>query len=400
MNNVLQTIPMKFGGGFLKHYAHNLITDPRVAIVEIVSNCSDAGADLIEITWPDKNGEEFSIRDNGTGMAYDEFVNIWTELSYNRRDSGNEIIFPPGNKNSSNRKLFGKNGKGRLSLFCFADEYQVKTMKDGELCTFTIRREYERSNSPFYIELREQRSVDKSLHGTVISCKAYYNHISVDKFIELIGSKFIADASLEIKVNGQTIELTNLENATHQDVETPYGEIEIYMFDGGRPGRTSQHHGIAWHVDNKGVGKIKWRDPNRLFTVDARISEAWRYTFIVVANILADSVNTDWTGFNETEKTNTVLRIAIQHIQKILNGLFFQKREERKRKALGKNRERLTPLSQSSKNRIGEFVDELQEEVQTLEQNILNAAVGVFANLEQARTGYTLHTTTRNHNTQ
>ena len=263
-------------------------------------------------------------------------------------------------------------------------------MKDGELCIFTIRREYERGNSPFYIEPMDRRSVDKSLHGTFISCKAYYDHISVDKFIKLIGSKFIADASLEIKVNGQTIELTDLENAAHQDVETPYGEIEIYMFDGGRPGRTSQHHGIAWHVNNKGVGKIKWRDPNRLFTVDARISEAWRYTFIVVADILADSVNTDWTGFNETEKTNTVLRIATQHIQKIMNGLFSRKREERKRKALGKNRERLTPLPQSSKNRIGEFVDELQEEVQTLKQDILNAAVGVFANLEQSRTGYTL----------
>ena len=72
----------RFGKGFLDDHAGRVISNPHIAIVELVANSWDAGARRVNITWPD-NGGDFEILDDGTGMTKDEFENIWPELNYN-----------------------------------------------------------------------------------------------------------------------------------------------------------------------------------------------------------------------------------------------------------------------------------------------------------------------------
>lgn len=389
MISEFQVVESRLGGRFLADFADKLVSDPKVAIVEIISNCSDAGADLVEIEWPHKNGGDLSVLDNGTGMTFDEFVSIWPELPYTRHDAGADIVFPDGNK-TSNRKLYGVNGKGRLSLFCFDSEYRVETWKQGESSAFVVRRQDVSGRSVFDIEPTRREPVKSELHGLKISCKAYFNHIPLHGLKELIGAKFVADPSFEIRVNGEAISLTDLRSAQSEIVPSEYGVIQIYLLDSRSPGRTSQHHGVAWHVHNKVVGKIEWRDPNGLISLDARTSEAKRYSFVAVVDILADSVKTDWTGFRETEKTVSVLRRAGEYIQAKLDDLFYEKRLERKQLALKDNNKELKKLSESSMKRINNYVDRIQTEVRTIDQKTLNATVKLFANMEQALTGYGL----------
>ena len=55
MNNVqipLPDVPFSFGPKFLQDHAGHIMTDPRIALVELVANSYDAGAPLVEITWP------------------------------------------------------------------------------------------------------------------------------------------------------------------------------------------------------------------------------------------------------------------------------------------------------------------------------------------------------------
>jgi hypothetical protein len=381
-------IPMRFGDKFLSNYAPNLISDPEVAIVEIISNCWDAGADQVDITWPNDQGRDFVIADNGTGMTFDEFIKIWSELSYNRADEGKEVKFPSGNRTSL-RKIFGRNGKGRLSLFCFDDEYIVETAKDGEKCRFRIERKYERGNTPFLIHTEER--VPSQEHGTKLICKARWKHIATKRLIELIGSKFISQPSFEIYVDDTRITLTDLKNIGEKStLNTIHGTVDIYVLDSGKRGRTSQQHGVAWWVNGRGVGKQGWKGPNGTSLIDARTTEAMRYTFIVIANILESEVKDDWTGFVESERTEHILDKVNQYIQKRLDDLFAQKRLERRKEALKLNREKLKPLSSPARQRVGKFIDELQTEVPTLKPEHLNAAVGIFANLEQTRSGYLL----------
>ena len=389
MKEDVERIPITFDEKFIKDYARRLVNDPEVAIVELVSNCSDAGANIVEIEWPTEQYGDFSIRDDGTGMTYDEFTSIWKTLSYNRREHGDDIVFPRGNT-ETNRKLFGKNGKGRFSLFCFNDDYTVETRKGGERCVFKIQRQPERRADPIQIQLLNRTDDAESSHETVISCCAFRKHIGVDRLVKLIGCKFLGDPSLKISVNGTPVELTTLDGADRETVATRLGEIEIYTLDSGRVGRTSHPHGVAWHVNGKGVGSVDWRDPNRMYTLDARTSEAKRYTFIVVADNLAEYVNPDWTAFIDCDETNEVLEIVSQHIQAKLDELFYEKRQERKQLALKENKKQLSKLPNSSNKRIEKYLDGIQTEVRTIDQKTLNAVVKLLTNLEAASTGYEL----------
>lgn len=387
----IERVPITFDKNFVEQYARRLVKDPEIAIVELISNCSDAGANLVEIDWPTSQYEnnDFSIKDDGTGMTYDEFANIWNTLSYNRREHGNNIVFPSDNTKSA-RKLFGKNGKGRFSLFCFDDDYMVETCKGGERCIFKVQRLPERRVEPIRIELHERVKDDASSHYTIISSCTFKNYVEVERLKDLIACKFLSDPNLKISVNGDPITLTNLEQENREIVETPMGDVEIYTLDSGRGGRTSHPHGVAWHVNGKGVGNVDWRDPNRLYTLDARTTEAKRFTIIVVADVLADFVNPDWTAFEDCDETDEVLEIVSMHIQAKLDDLFYEKRQERKQVAMQENDRDLKKLPSSSLKRINVYVDGIQKAVRTIDQNTLNAAVRFLTELEASSSGYKL----------
>jgi len=107
---------------FFQDYAGKLVADTNVALVELVANCWDAGAKRVDITWPENNGGYFEITDDGHGMTKDEFEKIWGKFNYNRRDNQGVTVDIPGLSNQK-RKVYGRNGKGRYSLFCFSDTY-------------------------------------------------------------------------------------------------------------------------------------------------------------------------------------------------------------------------------------------------------------------------------------
>jgi len=117
-----QDIPVLFGMGFLHDHVGQIIDDPAVAVVELIANCYDAGADRVTVLWPDLPGKTLSITDNGTGMTRQEFERRWKTLAYDRvAEQGTQVVFPPG-VGTAKRTAFGHNGKGRFSPLCFSDE--------------------------------------------------------------------------------------------------------------------------------------------------------------------------------------------------------------------------------------------------------------------------------------
>lgn len=82
-----------FGPSFLHDHLGQIIDDPTVAIVELVANCYDAGADRVDIRWPEMPGQPLSITDNGTGTTHEEFLRRWRTLSYDRAgEQGTEVV--------------------------------------------------------------------------------------------------------------------------------------------------------------------------------------------------------------------------------------------------------------------------------------------------------------------
>lgn len=74
-----------FDDRFLDKYAGPIISDPAVAIVELVANAWDAYATRVDIVWPKRTENiPFSITDNGKGMTPAQFERRWKTLDYNR----------------------------------------------------------------------------------------------------------------------------------------------------------------------------------------------------------------------------------------------------------------------------------------------------------------------------
>lgn len=379
----------RFGSGFLKDHAGKILTDPKIAIVELVANSWDAGADLVEITWPDEYGEDIIIKDNGTGMTHDEFINRWIELSYNRRDEqGPDVVFPTGNQRSS-RQAFGRNGKGRHGMFCFSDTYHVMTIKGGEQNLFRVTRSAS-LNSPFKIdELSRQPSQG---HGLTLSSKMESGQLSISDLTELIGSKFVADPSFRIQVNGEFVELTDLENVsdTYSLTVEGLGIVTIRHFDSRKTGRTSKQHGIAWWVNHRLVGEASWRGFDDNPYLDARKAEAKRHTFVVEADILENSVEADWDAFRDTIEFRKVSAVVKDFILTKIQDLFSDIQKTRKIEAIVSNRSEVKELAPESRKMLGTFVEEIQRRSPTITQKDLNATVEVLAKLEKSRSQYTL----------
>jgi hypothetical protein len=252
----------KFGEGFLKDHAGLIINDPKIALVELVANCWDAGADRVDISWPKQSQpDSFAIRDNGIGMTYDEFARRWLYLNYERlKEQGSEVAFPQNNKRSK-RTAFGRNGKGRMSVFCFTNEYEVETSKDGEYSRFLVRKTSAVSNTPYQVETISQQT-NAPGHGTIIKAELVRNYLSLQVVHDLLGSKFVADPSFQIFLNGEQVELTDIEHlADTRIVSVPdVGDVIVRRFDSGDTGRTSKQHGVAWWVNKRLVGEPSWRD--------------------------------------------------------------------------------------------------------------------------------------------
>jgi hypothetical protein len=296
----LESFAPQFGDGFLQDHAGRILTDPNIAIVELIANSWDAGADCVEITWPQQNEGEFVIADNGSGMTFEEFRRRWSQLKYNRRqEQGNDVEFPAGNQ-KSNRKAFGRNGKGRHAMFCFSDSYTVQTWKNGAQSTFKIKRAVD-SSTPFNVFPGNQTA--REGYGTIIRADVAFSPLSVLDVRELIGSKFISDPSFKIYVNGEQVELTDIESLTKVDIVTVdgLGEILIRHIQSEAGGRTSKQHGVAWWVQKRLVGEPSWRGFDDIPYLDARRTQARHHTFIVEADILANSVKEDWSDFLDTE---------------------------------------------------------------------------------------------------
>jgi len=377
----------------MRDHARTIIEDPKIAIVEVVANCWDAGADRVDITWPaDPRALPIVIEDNGTGMTLEEFRERWGVLNYNRLlNQGDEVFFPPNNRGGQ-RKAFGRNGKGRHALFCFDLEYEVETWKSGLCNHFRIKQDSSR-NGPFTIT--HVSDYPKDNHGTRISTTLMRidKHIRVDILTDLIGSKFVVDPSFHIFVNGDAVQLTDLEERLVSDTRIvevrPYGAVPILLFDSMTRGRTSRQHGVAWWVNKRLVGDASWKGVDIPY-LDARRSQARRYTFVVKADVLADQVESDWTWFQPTEKTQRVVSAVNEEILRWINELMGDVRRDRKSEALRANKKNLQRLPPAAREYVGKFADELQTAHPTIQQRDLTAAVTVFTRLEEARTGYRL----------
>lgn len=82
----------------------DLINDDNIAIVELVKNGIDAGANSVKIEFSTSTSSIF-IEDDGSGMSIDDIKNKWLNIAYSEKK----------NSSNSDRVLAGNKGVGRFA---------------------------------------------------------------------------------------------------------------------------------------------------------------------------------------------------------------------------------------------------------------------------------------------
>jgi hypothetical protein len=381
--SLLQSSVFNFGSKFLRDHAGRMIKDPEIALVELVANSWDAGATEVHITWPENEGGTFIIKDNGEGMTEADFLRIWYTISYNRIDEqGREVIFQVDGITRT-RLAYGKNGKGRNSVFCFDNKYTVKTWRDGKYSLFDVSRS---SKVPYDVNL--VNSGEKPGSGTEIKCTVDKNYISEEKVKTLIGSKFFTDPDFKVYVNDSQIEMIDLRDnidITKCDVCPEESPVEIIQLDSKKVGRTSHQHGIAWWVQNRLVISSTWEK-----YLDRRTNPAKRFTIIIKADLLEDYVNPGWTGFEDHPKVKEVTKKVDDCIHELIKDLLKESRHEIKLKVVQEHSDEIRQLSVISRDEVGNFIDTVQENCLGITYTHLSKLTEILTNMYLSERGYEL----------
>ena len=178
-------------------------------ISEIVANAWDADASRVEINFPDGTiGEDLAITvaDDGCSMTYGEIQDKYLSVGRKRRDEEQSETTPKG------RKLMGRKGIGKLSVFGVAKTVEIKTIKGGILNVFQMNVDDLLKSAKEYGEYEPvvtRRGEKTELNsGTTVTMKCLKRKTqikadsirkSIAKHFSVIGEKF------KVSVNGKDV---------------------------------------------------------------------------------------------------------------------------------------------------------------------------------------------------
>ena len=240
-DNVL--FPSLYEDDYIIRSLGTIVSQPDIALTELVANAWDAGATNVYISIPENNNQILYVEDDGVGMSEEEFKQHWMKLRYNRlKNQGRDVIFPDGVNNK--RIAFGRNGVGRHGLFCFGNEYVVITQKDGKKLTFKIKPNVQ--NESFAVIERKEEISDG--HGTRLEVVVTKNLPKPNKMIEILSARFLHDPQFRITVNHTTLDISDLtggQEPIELRVEGTDIELTAYFIDTTKAGRKSIFQGIA-----------------------------------------------------------------------------------------------------------------------------------------------------------
>ncbi len=117
----------------LEHLGVNLYSNVAAVLTETVANAWDADAETVDIRI-DRNGSRIEITDDGIGMTIGDMNDKYLRVGYRRREED----AAHGKLTAKGRKVMGRKGLGKLSLFSIAKRIEVQSMKGAEAYGFRM----------------------------------------------------------------------------------------------------------------------------------------------------------------------------------------------------------------------------------------------------------------------
>lgn len=379
--------PSLFEKDYILRSLGKIVTDPAVALTELVANAWDAGASHVSIFIPDSANQMLYVEDNGNGMTEDEFQKRWMTLRYDKlKDQGKQVIFPEDGHKP--RIAFGRNGVGRHGLFCFADEYKVSTWRDGVKHIFTLQPNVE--TQPFAVVDKQEEACEG--HGTRLEVIVDRHCPNVDRIREIISARFLHDPEFVIEVNNKILQLEDLcGGADVEEISVPDTGIHLkaYFIDTTKSSRKSIFHGVAIWQSGRLVGNPSWTLGDNAI-LDGRTALAKRYTVIVTSEDLSDYIKEDWSGFIESDVINNMYEKIEEFVDEQIKKYADSILENASENFDTEVRQQLVKVNPLARVEMKETVLEVVKESPKVKQESINLAMKTLIKFQQSQSGVEL----------
>jgi hypothetical protein len=120
----------------IDHLGIKMYSALPAVISELLANSWDADAEKVNITLPEgiiDQDSDIVVSDNGSGMTFEELNKAYLIIGRDRRQANKTDRTP-----ELKRKVMGRKGLGKLSVFGVAREFDVKTIKSGHCIVFRM----------------------------------------------------------------------------------------------------------------------------------------------------------------------------------------------------------------------------------------------------------------------
>lgn len=386
---------------FLEKFLGNMVKNPIIATTELIANAFDAGAQNVYISWPtskDLANPKFEIHDDGKGLTLDEFKSIWSILNYDRITNQGDTVSVLNKKGEviEQREVFGKNGKGRFSAFCFNDFYDVTSVKDGSEFSARVAKSINTDKSPLLISGEAQKTSNNN-SGIKISTPIKYveNIVEIEVLRKELSARFISRPSFKIFVNKELLNFNDIpsECLTTKEVSFKDKKIILRLIDTDKADISTKQRGVAWWVQGRLVGGINWSFLKNFDEFDQRKSAAKKLNLIIEADCLhsLNLVLPDWSGFDiQNELWSEFEEIMIPAVKDLMDEPLEKESKLKANKVLGKVRSESKDLGSSAKTKLIKFVDEIVKDCPTLNESTLYHLANILIKLEKSSNKFNL----------
>ncbi|HXE95901.1 MAG TPA: ATP-binding protein [Dongiaceae bacterium] len=223
----------------------DLINDDHIAVVELVKNGIDAGANLINIHF-DASGTSIIVEDDGSGMSMQDIKNKWLNIAYSEKK--HSVL--------GDRVLAGNKGVGRFACDRLGRKLDMFTRRrGGPLLHLTV------DWTAFENKVRLESTIQK-VNITVAEVSDQEAESFLGRNAPEVGTMLaITDLRQEWNREKLTLLKRNLERFVNPIAVFDTGSVKIKLIaeaESRQDGREASHNQINGLIENKIFTKLKF----------------------------------------------------------------------------------------------------------------------------------------------
>lgn len=379
-------VSFDFGENFEKKFLKDNINNPEIAVIELVANSWDAKATEVHIEWPIidglVNGEKFSIIDNGEGMTRQEFEERWSSLGVDKRKYSSSTL---NLEHNIQRKLLGRNGKGRLGLFGFSNSYTVVTAKNNLENEFIVKKS---NKSGEYANIIFNKSSPTEKRGTKISCPLFDHYVDVETLKEELSIRFGADTHFKVFLNEEELKLIDFKEFDTEIFDFNGNSIKIISIPRKQYNKKLSQYQLVWWVNQRAVQTNTWKELD--IPLDIKNKFENKYIYCVVVDFLEEYVKPDWNGFEDNDLVKNVFGFVKDKLIDLTKSIRSQSVKNRKISALNNSKSEINKINKIGQRDLGILVEEIIKNCKNLDENDLNNIVNTLVKMESSHSKYNL----------